>query len=60
VLKFRLGDGDKDERVVPASDVVVIPANLSHRAEALHDTVEFGIFTQHWLDKATERHGSTP
>jgi hypothetical protein len=29
---------------VAAGEVVVIPPNLPHRAEALHDTVEFGIF----------------
>jgi quercetin dioxygenase-like cupin family protein len=44
VLKFWLGDDDKDEVVLPAGHVVVILANLSHRAEALHDTMEFGIF----------------
>jgi quercetin dioxygenase-like cupin family protein len=40
--------------VVSAGEVVVIPSNLPHRAEALHDTVEFDIFCpprQDWLDK---------
>jgi quercetin dioxygenase-like cupin family protein len=53
-LKFWFGDDDRDEMVVAAGEVVVIPSNLSHRAEALHDTVEFDIFNpprQDWLDK---------
>jgi quercetin dioxygenase-like cupin family protein len=53
-LKFWFGDDDRDEMVVAAGEVVVIPSNLPHRAEALHDTVEFDIFNpprQDWLDK---------
>lgn len=53
-LKFWFGDEDGDEVVVNAGEVVVIPSNLPHRAEALHDTVEFDIFNpprQDWLDK---------
>ncbi len=53
-LKFWFGDGEGDEMVVSAGEVVVIPSNLPHRAEALHDTEEFDIFTpprQDWLDK---------
>ena len=40
---------------VSAGEVVVIPSDLPHRAEALHDTVEFDIFSpprQDWLDKS--------
>jgi len=53
-LKFWFGDDSKQEVVVSAGEVVVIPSNLPHRAEALHDTVEFDIFSpprQDWLDK---------
>jgi quercetin dioxygenase-like cupin family protein len=53
-LKFWFGDDGKEEMVVAAGEVVVIPPNLPHRAEALHDTVEFDIFNpprQDWLDK---------
>jgi quercetin dioxygenase-like cupin family protein len=53
-LKFCFGDDDRQEIVVAAGEVVVIPSNLPHRAEALHDTVEFDIFNpprQDWLDK---------
>jgi quercetin dioxygenase-like cupin family protein len=53
-LKFWFGDGGDQEVVVSAGEVVVIPSNLPHRAEALHDTVEFDIFNpprQDWLNK---------
>ena len=53
-LKFWFGVDGKQEVVVSAGEVVVIPSNLPHRAEALHDTVEFDIFCpprQDWLDK---------
>jgi len=53
-LRFWFGDDGKEEMVVAAGEVVVIPPNLPHRAEALHDTVEFDIFNpprQDWLDK---------
>lgn len=54
VLKFWFGDDGNQEVVVSAGEVVVIPPNLPHRAEALHDTLEFDIFSpprQDWLDK---------
>ena len=53
-LKFWFGDDGKQEVEVSAGAVVVIPSNLPHRPEALHDTVEFDIFCpprQDWLDK---------
>jgi quercetin dioxygenase-like cupin family protein len=53
-LRFWFGDDGKEEMVAAAGEVVVIPPNLPHRAEALHDTVEFDIFNpprQDWLDK---------
>jgi unsaturated pyranuronate lyase len=59
-IRFKKGDTvprhshDNEQFVVSAGEVVVIPSNLPHRAEALHDTVEFDIFCpprQDWLDK---------
>lgn len=53
-LKFWFGVDGKQELMVSAGEVVVIPLNLAHPAEALHDTVEFDIFCpprQDWLDK---------
>jgi quercetin dioxygenase-like cupin family protein len=53
-LKFWFGEDGRQEVVVSAGEVVVIPPDLPHRAEALHDTVEFDIFSpprQDWLEK---------
>jgi quercetin dioxygenase-like cupin family protein len=57
-LLFRLGpegdeDGPVEEKIVRAGDILVIPANLPHSAEALEDTIDFDIFApprQDWLD----------
>jgi len=52
-LRFFLGD-DGDEVVdVRAGEVLVIPPNLPHAAEALEDTLDVDIFNpprQDWLD----------
>lgn len=42
-LRFTLGDG----RVitVSAGEVLVIPSNLAHKAEALEDTIDLDVFT---------------
>ena len=53
-LKFWFGDDGEQEVVVSVGEVVVIPSNLPHRAEALADTVEFDIFSpprKDWLEK---------
>ena len=50
-LRFRLGD---DQQVdVRAGNVLVIPSNLPHSAEALEDTLDVDIFDpprRDWLD----------
>lgn len=44
-LLFRMGaEGSEQECVVRTGEVLVIPANLPHAAEALEDTVDFDIF----------------
>ncbi len=51
-LKFTLGDGAT--HIVRAGEVLVIPANLEHSAEALEDTIDFDVFApprQDWIDK---------
>ena len=52
-LKFWIG-ADQDEVVtVRAGEVLHIPSNVPHRAEALEDTVDLDVFTpirQDWLD----------
>jgi quercetin dioxygenase-like cupin family protein len=53
-LLFLLGDeSDPQRALVRAGDILVIPANLPHSAEALEDTVDIDIFApprQDWLD----------
>ena len=54
-LRFTLGEpGQEQEVIVRAGEVLVIPGNLPHAAEALEDTVDFDIFApprQDWIDK---------
>ena len=54
-LRFTLGEaGEEREVVVRAGEVLVIPGDLPHAAEALEDTVDFDIFSpprQDWITK---------
>ena len=54
-LRFTLGEpGEQREVVVRAGEILVIPGNLPHAAEALEDTVDFDIFApprQDWIQK---------
>ncbi len=53
-MKFWLGEGDEiKELILSAGDVLYIPSNVSHKAEALEDTLDVDIFSpprQDWLD----------
>ena len=54
-LKFWIGDpeGDVEELIVAAGEVLHIPSNVPHKAEALEDTVDVDVFSpprQDWLD----------
>ena len=52
-LRFWIGEEPGVERVVRAGEVLVIPSNLPHKAEALEDTLDLDVFTpprQDWLD----------
>jgi len=54
-LRFLIGeeDGPREEVVVRAGEVLYIPSNVPHRAEALADTLDVDIFSpprQDWLD----------
>jgi len=56
VLKFLLGEDENDlrEEIIRAGELLVIPGNLPHSAEALEDTVNIDIFApprQDWLNK---------
>ena len=51
-LRFWFGANGEQEMTVSAGEVVVIPANLPHRAVALADTLDVDIFApprQDWL-----------
>jgi len=52
-LRFRVGHNLEREVVVRAGEVLVLPSNLPHQAEALEDTLDLDVFTpprQDWLD----------
>ena len=52
-LKFWIGDDGKEEIIVRAGEVLHIPSNVPHQAEALEDTLDVDIFSpirQDWLD----------
>jgi quercetin dioxygenase-like cupin family protein len=52
-LKFWIGTEDAEPIVVRTGEVLVLPSNVPHKAEALEDTLDMDIFTpprQDWLD----------
>ncbi len=52
-LRFWLGERGERELVLRAGEVLVIPSQVRHKAEALEDTVDLDIFTpprRDWLD----------
>ena len=52
VLKFWIGE-DREEMVLRAGEVLHIPSNVPHEAEALEDCLDVDVFTpprQDWLD----------
>jgi len=53
-LKFSIGEDEKEEVIVRAGEVLHIPSNVWHKAEALDDTLDVDVFSpprQDWLDK---------
>jgi unsaturated pyranuronate lyase len=53
-LHFWIGEDGDEEVIVRAGEVLHIPSNVPHRAEALEDTLDVDIFDpprQDWLDK---------
>jgi len=56
-LRFWLGEDEQEEIIVRAGEVLLIPSNLPHKAEALEDTLDVDIFSpprQDWLDKTDD------
>jgi quercetin dioxygenase-like cupin family protein len=52
-LRFSIGEDGAEEIVVRAGEVLVIPSNVPHKAEALEDTLDVDVFCpprQDWLD----------
>ena len=52
-LRFWIGEDESQELVVHAGEVLHIPSNVPHKAEAVEDTVDLDVFTpirQDWLD----------
>lgn len=54
-LLFTLGEDQTEQLTVSAGEVLHIPSNLPHMAQALEDTLDVDIFSpprQDWLDKS--------
>lgn len=53
-LKFRIGEHAEEEIVVRAGEVLLIPSNVPHMAEALEDTVAADVFApprEDWVEQ---------
>ena len=53
-LRFRLGEDGAEEVVVRAGEVLHIPSNVWHAAEALEDTLDMDVFSpprEDWLNR---------
>ena len=53
-LHFWIGEDEKEEVVVRAGEVLHIPSNVLHKAEALDDTLDVDVFSpprEDWLNK---------
>ena len=53
-LRFWIGDDDSETLVVSGGEVLHIPSNVPHKAEAVEDTIVADVFSpprQDWLDR---------
>lgn len=56
-LRFWIGDDESEVIDVRAGEVLHIPSNVPHKAEALEDTLDVDVFSpprQDWLDKTDD------
>ena len=56
-LKFWIGEDQKEEVVVRAGEVLLIPSHVPHKAEALEETLDVDVFSpprQDWLAKTDD------
>lgn len=52
-LRFWIGEDESEEVVVRAGEVLHIPSNVVHKAQALEETLDIDVFSpprQDWLD----------
>jgi quercetin dioxygenase-like cupin family protein len=57
VLRFWLGEDEAETIDVRAGEVLFLPSNVYHKAEALEDTLDMDVFSpprQDWLDKTDD------
>jgi quercetin dioxygenase-like cupin family protein len=53
-LRFWIGEDEKQQMDIRAGEVLHIPSNVWHKAEALEDTLDVDVFSpprQDWIDK---------
>jgi quercetin dioxygenase-like cupin family protein len=56
-LKFWIGDDESEEITVSAGEVLHIPSNVPHKAEALEETLDVDVFSpprQDWIEKTDD------
>ncbi len=56
-LRFWIGEDEAQEIVVRAGEVLHIPSNVPHKAEALEDTLDVDVFSpprQDWLNRTDD------
>ncbi|CAN5412724.1 cupin domain-containing protein [soil metagenome] len=56
-LHFWIGEDEAEEIIVRAGEVLHIPSNVPHKAEALEDTLDVDVFSpprQDWLDRTDD------
>jgi quercetin dioxygenase-like cupin family protein len=56
-LKFWIGEDESEEITVSAGEVLHIPSNVPHKAEALEETLDVDVFSpprQDWLAKTDD------
>jgi quercetin dioxygenase-like cupin family protein len=56
-LRLWLGNDGGEEVTVRAGEILTIPSNVPHRAEALEDTLDVDVFSpprQDWIDKTDD------
>ena len=62
-LRFRLGEGGEQVVDVKAGEVLCIPRNLPHEAEAMEDTLDVDVFNPpraDWIDGSDAYLRATP